>query len=250
MKTMKRGPDWRLAALGLACALWARPGAASGLQVAPISLSLRAEQNADGLWLSNTGNAPIHAQVRVFHWTQDNGHDQLTATHDLAISPPMIRLAPGQRQLVRVIRSVAAPRGREDAFRVLIDELPVSDNGREDAGVQFVLSYSVPVFLVPSGDVAPEPALDARLVSDGKQSRLVVTNSSDRHARIAHLTFVDAAGKRSVLTPGLLGYALPGQRMQWTLQAPPGLFARGGSLTARINDETAERTLAPGNADR
>lgn len=247
---MQRRPDRRLAALGLACALWAPWAWGSGLQVAPISLNLRAGQNADGLWLSNTGDAPIHAQVRVFHWTQDGEHDQLTPTRDLAISPPMIKLAPGQRQLVRVIRGTAAPPGREDAFRVLIDELPVGENGREDTGVQFVLSYSVPVFLMPQDGAVPEPVLDARLVRDGKQNRLVVTNTGDRHARIAHVTYVDATGRRHVLEPGLLGYALPGQRMQWTLQAPPELFTRGGSLTARINDEAAERTLAPGDADR
>src|SRR5574337_2035401 len=41
---------------------------ASGLQVAPVSLTLKATQQADGLWLSNTGENVVHAQVRVYRW--------------------------------------------------------------------------------------------------------------------------------------------------------------------------------------
>ena len=45
---------------------------ASGLQVAPVSIDVPATQNAEGLWLSNTGDTPVRAQVRVFRWTQEN----------------------------------------------------------------------------------------------------------------------------------------------------------------------------------
>jgi fimbrial chaperone protein len=48
---------------------------ASGLQVSPVSLSLQPTQNADGLWLSNSGDALVRAQVRVYHWTQEGGEE-------------------------------------------------------------------------------------------------------------------------------------------------------------------------------
>ena len=50
---------------GVSCAV-----AASGLQVSPVSLTLPPTQAADGLWLSNTGDNVVNAQVRVFRWTQ------------------------------------------------------------------------------------------------------------------------------------------------------------------------------------
>ena len=42
---------------------------ASGLQVSPVTLTLSPTQAADGLWLSNTGDNVVNAQVRVFRWT-------------------------------------------------------------------------------------------------------------------------------------------------------------------------------------
>src|SRR6185437_13771713 len=82
---------------------------ASGLQVAPVSLSLAPSKNADGLWLSNTVDGIVHAQVRVYHWTQHGGDEQLTTTRGLIISPPMKQLSIGDKQIVRVIRVGAHP---------------------------------------------------------------------------------------------------------------------------------------------
>jgi fimbrial chaperone protein len=237
-------------ALLLACA----PLAASSLQVSPILLQLGAQQNADGLWLSNTGDAPVHAQVRVFHWTQDGAGDQLEASHGLIISPPMLQLAPGARQLVRVIRSGAPPQDREDAYRVLIDELPVESPAKDanaappvagtKRGLQFVLRYSVPVFLAPSGIEAIAPKLTGRVVRDGEHSLLEVGNEGAMHAQFGNLVYVDAQGKREELTPGLLGYVLAGHTMRWALDATKAPLSAGGRLQSRINGEPVEQTVA------
>ncbi|WP_267120372.1 fimbrial biogenesis chaperone, partial [Xanthomonas sacchari] len=134
-----------LAALWLAAA---GAAVAASLQVAPTSVSLRAEETAQGLWLSNSGDVPLRAQVRVFRWQQRDGEDVLDPSDRIALSPPMLQLAPHARQLVRVIRLDPAPAAGEDAYRILVDELPSQDaSGNASAGLQFVLRYSVPVFL-------------------------------------------------------------------------------------------------------
>jgi fimbrial chaperone protein len=235
-------------ALLLACA----PAGASGLQVAPISLQLGAQQAADGLWLSNTGSAPLHAQVRVFHWTQSGGSEQLEASHGLMISPPMLQLAPGARQLVRVIRAGAPPQTREDAYRVLIDELPVGESApaatssaaETKRGLQFVLRYSVPVFLAPAGTVAAAPSLKGKVVREGEQTLLELSNDGGMHAQLGNLVFVDAQGKHRDLVAGLLGYVLAGQTMRWPLDAVKDHLSAGGRLQSRINGEPVEQTVA------
>ena len=65
---------------------------ASGLQVSPVTLTLSPTQAADGLWLSNTGDNVVNAQVRVFRWTQEGGEDKLTPSRGLLVSPPMLQL--------------------------------------------------------------------------------------------------------------------------------------------------------------
>lgn len=67
----------------LAFALAHAVASASGLQVSPVTLTLQATQNADGLWLSNTGDSVVHAQVRVYQWSQENGAEKLTPSREL-----------------------------------------------------------------------------------------------------------------------------------------------------------------------
>lgn len=223
---------------------------ASGLQVSPTQLTLQARQNADGLWLSSTGDAPVTAQVRVYRWTQANGEDSETPSREVLVSPPMIRLAPADRQLIRVIRTGAPPAGAEAAYRVVIDELPVPGTG-PDKGVQFVLRYSVPVFMAPAGagsDAAPR--LSWQLRREGGRAVLEVANAGNRHAQLADLRFDDERGQATEVQAGLLGYVLAGARMRWQLKTPPAAFERGGTLKTQVNGSASQQSIPPLEAAR
>src|SRR6185312_7277187 len=207
----------------LFAALWlvSEIAGASGLQVSPVSLTIQPTQNAEGLWLSNTGDDVVHAQVRVYHWTEEGGTDKLAASRGLVISPPMLQLATDQRQLVRAIRLGAPPSGAgavEDAYRVIIDELPVDSEGKK--GLNFVLRYSVPIFVEPAGAPASAPQLQWSLHREGDKTVLDVSNSGGTHAQVADLSFIDADGHHTDVTKGLLGYVLPGAQMRWAVKAP------------------------------
>ncbi|MEE7561399.1 molecular chaperone, partial [Xanthomonas sp. Kuri4-2] len=214
--------------------------AAASLQLAPTMLSLAPEQNADGLWLSNSGSAPVQVQVRAYRWTQHDGSEDLQPTQDLLISPPMRSLPAGERQLIRVIRAHPAAPAEEVAYRVIVDELPRPE--AERSGMQFVLRYSVPVFVLPREPEQPQPDLRARLLRDADGSAsLEVSNRGSAHAQIADLRHVADGSPRFALN-GLVGYVLPGQTMRWSLGKPLSAFPLG-VFTARINGEADERTL-------
>ena len=212
---------------------------ASGLQVSPISLSLQARENASGLTLSNSGNDKVQAQVRVYQWSQDSEGEQLTPSRGLLASPPMIEIDPGDRQLIRIIRAKAPPQGTgavEDAYRVLVNEIPIkSDN--QKTGLQFALSYSLPVFVQPVGVTKTSPQLQwsTHLQPDGKEIKLRVSNHGNGHAQLAGLSFTDTAGKSTVINPGLLGYVLPGATMNWTLNVAPSVLTSGGKFKVMMN---------------
>jgi fimbrial chaperone protein len=215
------------------------PASASGLQVSPIGLRLTSTAQADALWLTNTGSDPVHAQVRVFRWSQAAGKDVLEPSRDLVVSPPMVTIAPGDRQMVRVIRQVPAPAGNESSYRVIVDELPIGADDRP--GLKFVLRYSVPVFLAPAGDPTANVALRASWEDSTEGPVLRVSNAGSGHAQIADLVWHGTKGQRTVLLAGLVGYALPGSTMSWHL--PQGAEHAGGVVKARINGETSESTL-------
>jgi len=230
--------------LALAFALLAHAAAsASGLQVSPVTLTLQATQNADGLWLSNTGDDVVHAQVRVYQWSQEDGNEKLTPSRELLVSPPMVQLAASSRQLIRVIRTGVPPGAVENSYRVIIDELPVEM--KEKKGLQLVLRYSVPIFIAPAGAQPAAPQLSWSLRREGGQAMLEVANGGGMHAQLADLDFVDAAGKRSAVHAGLMGYVLPGASMRWPLKTPAEAFASGGVLETKINGNATQEKIPP-----
>jgi fimbrial chaperone protein len=230
------------------------PVGASGLQVVPIGLEFTPANPAEGLWLTNTGDRELRAQVRVFHWTQTGGKDELAPTQTFLASPPMLSLAPGGRQLVRVIRigGPAASGTGEDAFRVLIDELPQASQP-QSSGLQYILRYSVPVFVGPANppdEAAVGAALHWSSVHEGGQLMLQVRNDGARHAQISDVSLLPASGDAIVVSPGLLGYALPGMVMRWPLKAPTDPVGAGMKLKARINGKPVDQAFAVGDLPR
>ncbi|GBU15247.1 pilus assembly protein [Polaromonas sp.] len=235
----------------LLAGLWLIGSSASagGLQVSPVSLSLPSTQRANSLWLSNTGDSVVRAQVRVYRWTQEGGEDKLTQSSDLTISPPMLQVAAGERQMVRVIRLGMAPSGPsavQEAYRMVIDELPIEVTAAGvKKGLQFVLSYSVPVFVEPTGPAPRPPQLSWKIHAEGDKATLEVANSGAAHAQLGAMGFTNAAGQRTEINAGLMGYVLPGAQMRWALVPAAKVFASGGTLDAMVNMNVIQQVIAP-----
>jgi fimbrial chaperone protein len=220
----------------------ASSAAASGLQIAPTGLSLTVGGPAGALWLTNTGDKELRAQVRAYTWSQASGKDVLDPTQAVVASPPMLSIPPGGKQLVRVIRTGPASAGGEQSFRLLVDELPL-DTKSAQTGVQYVLRYSVPVF-IGTPDGTPALTWSATLGKDGLG--LDVHNASAMHAQLSALHLDTPNAAPVPLAAGLLGYVLPGATMHWTLPVPAGTDLSHATLKALVNGESTDQTLAPG----
>ncbi|MFI8717937.1 molecular chaperone [Stenotrophomonas sp. NPDC077464] len=217
------------------------PGAwAASLQVAPTSLQLTARQNAEALWISNSGSAPVDVQARVFRWTQAEGRDALEPTTELVVSPPMQALAAGQQQLIRVVRANPHAPAGQLAYRVIVDEVPRLDPGRQ--GMQFVLRYSLPVFVQPEGDPAA-PDLQVTVVTPPEGAPVLeVHNRGTGYAQLADLA-VGPLERPQIFQPGLVGYVLGGQTMRWPLDISASRLA-GATLSAKINGASQATPLS------
>ena len=234
---------WRATGVALLalCLLATSTAEATSLQVAPTSLQLEARQRAGELWLTNSGTSPVKLQVRVFRWVQQGGQEQLLPTDELMASPPMQELAAGQQQLVRVMRPTREPPAAQQYYRLIVDEVP--DLATRAEGMQFVLRYSIPVFVQPaSGKLAPQ--LQARLVTlgDGRNG-VEVANSGNSYAQIADLALGSAQRPR-IVHPGLLGYVLPGQVMRWPIERT-AIDRDNDQITAKLNGESEQTPLSP-----
>ena len=214
-------------------AMTATPIMAAGLQVTPIMLEIGKSQPSDGLWLSNTGSNPLHAQVRVFEWTQHNNKDVLQTTRNFVASPPLIQIDAGQKQFIRLVRTGQQQNPQETAYRIVVDELPLENDTRK--GVTFVLRYSVPVFIQGSQE-KQDVKLDWKISSNAnKAAVLSVTNTGNTRAQLSGLSFTPSKGKTVSLNNGLVGYVLGNSSMQWEIAPKAQLFAAGGVLGVRVN---------------
>lgn len=204
---IRRG--FALAGLAGLLALAAATASAKGqLQVRPTQVEVPVGASATRLVLANTGDRPLTAQVRVFAWTQADGDDRLAKTELVQLSPPIVQLAAGAEQLVRVVAQGAPPAGRDATYRLVVDELPTADSGG-GSGISLRMRYVLPLY-VRAAD-APAPKLTCQL----QGVVLACANDGGQSAQLGASKLADGQGHAIALTEGLLGYVLPGARRAW-----------------------------------
>ena len=202
----------RFASAALLAAVAPVAMAGGHLQVGSTRVELLPGARATRLALRNTGDALVGAQVRVYDWSQPDGEDRLDETHDMALSPPIVRIAPGEEQVVRIVRQGPAPTGRDATYRVVAEEVPLTPQDANVA-VGFRMRFVLPLF-DRSTNAAPAQ-LSCRLSSD----TLTCLNAGGRACKLGATRLVDAAGRAVELTNGLFGYVLPHSNRRWTLSA-------------------------------
>jgi fimbrial chaperone protein len=228
--------------------------AQTSLMLWPLDPVIEDNQRAVALWMQNRGSQPVTLQIRVLAWTQDAQGEHFTSTQGVVPSPPMATVPPGQRQLVRLMNTVAPPEGSELAYRVLVDELPPAgveqDGGAQGSamGVRMQIRYSIPLFVSGKGHWsrhrvvkqpnAPEgarPDLRWRMHSGANGHELLVRNAGRTAARLTDVQWVGTLPPVTI-NPGLMGYVLAGAEMRWKLESPP---PPGSVLQLRVNNEPA-----------
>ena len=208
----------------------------AGLQVTPIVLDIKQTQKSDGLWLTNTSNIPMDVQIRVFEWVQQNQTDVLNPTTEFVASPPLVNIASGQKQFVRLVRVGQKPAAAERAYRIVVDELPLERAASK--GLTFALRYSIPVF-IQSSSATVAPALSWRVsAASGGDVLLTISNTGSTRAKLSHMKFVNHKGQSVVINPGLFGYALANSSRQWVIAKNSRLFAGGGHFEVTMNGQS------------
>lgn len=228
--------------VGVIAAAMAMPLAAAGFSVSPTRIDFAATDSVKGLRLHNHGERPVQAQLRVFAWHQADGDDVLAPSTDLVVSPPMATIAPGAQQMVRLVRrdGAAAVTG-ERSYRLLVDELPparMQPAPVVPAGLNFVIRYSVPLFIAAGGAADPGRSLTWFTVTDDDgRPRMAVHNPSATHAQLSALRVVDAQGRTLHRHDGLLGYVLAHATRSWPLDLPAQALADAAAIEVAIDGE-------------
>lgn len=245
----------RLAALLFASALTIsapQAQAAASILLWPIDPWLAADTPATELWIQNQGDTPTTMQVRIVRWRQDGGNERYQAQQDVVASPPIVRIEKGSKQLIRLIKQTTVPAGVEQAYRIIVDEIPQPQgDNTPQIGLKIQMRYSIPLFAYGQGVATYREGANHALVEtrdlswrtsrDGGKPALEVTNRSDVHVRLSDVK-VQQGGQRRTLAEGLLGYVLPGSTRSWPL--PAGVTSPS-AMTATINARDTTWQSAP-----
>lgn len=201
---------WRAAFLAVAV-LSATAARGASFEVAPTTLELSAGK-AGLLYISNNGARPVTIQIQPMDWKQSNGADALTPSDVLIASPPLVRVPPGRRQLVRVLADAADTR-HERQYRLLLNQLPAV--GLAHRGVEVLLQLNIPVFV--SGGGRPDVAWSAHAVSGGTE--ISAANVGSAAVKLSRVT-VTTPGSLPQYPIKKLTYLLPGTEDHWRLFLP------------------------------
>ncbi|MFB5171387.1 molecular chaperone [Erwinia amylovora] len=213
--------------------------AANSVMIWPIDPRINSDEKAAELWLENRGTSTTLMQVRVFQWQQNQGQEQFQTQQQVMASPPMVRIEPGKRQMIRLIKQIPPTAGQEAAYRVLLDEIPTPQPQEENnVGLNLQMRYSVPLFVYGPGLRAKDiqPKLSWRLVNQGNQQAIEITNRGNGHARLSNV----ALGGRSI-TDSLMGYVLANASRTFPL---PFKAPASAELSAQLGTKITWRSSA------
>lgn len=234
MRNILRPPAFLIGAL--AASLLPFPGAAQqtgSVLIWPVNPVIETDKRAAALWLENPGKTPVSLQVRIYAWDQVGGKNVYASQEEVVGTPPIVTIAPGAKQLVRLTRMGPVPGKPETPYRIIVDEIPAPATAGSAAGaaISFRMRYSIPLFVIGTGDGRsadlPRPKLAWRIVKDAGTNFVEIRNDGSVRARLTE-AFIDG---RTPLGNGLLGYVLPRRVMRWPL--PPGVT--GDALSASVN---------------
>ncbi|EML1450896.1 molecular chaperone [Enterobacter kobei] len=228
--------------------------AAATILLWPIDPWLAADANATELWIQNQGNSATTMQVRIVRWKQEGGYERYSAQQDVVASPPIVTIQKGNKQLIRLIKQSAVPVGVEQAYRIIVDEIPQPDAKAEPSiGLKLQMRYSIPLFVYGQGiptlkegahhALAETRNLSWRVTHEGGQAALQVRNQGDVHVRLSQVSLEQGGQKRTV-AEGLLGYVLPGSTRSWPI---PAGVRQPDRMSAQINARDEQWQSTPVN---
>ena len=160
------------ACLCLLCFAFSQQATAGQFTVTPVRIYMAPKDRAIAITVTNEGDEQLVMQADLYDWKQKpGGEDELTLTEDMFLSPPILKMAPKSRQVVRLARVAKPQQGeRQITYRMIVREIPEARPADKDLQVQIALAFSIPVFITPKNAKALLDCGVARLAANKVQA--------------------------------------------------------------------------------
>jgi fimbrial chaperone protein len=228
-------------ALGCAALSVALPADAGTFTVSPVRIFMSPRDRAVAVTITNDGNEELVMQADVYAWSQKpDGSDDLVLSEDLILSPPILKMAPKSRQVVRLAVINRKPADRQVTYRLVVREVPEVKQAEKDIQMQVALAFSMPVFITPPGAKRNLQCTASRARPEA--ARVTCENTGSAYAQVREIVFTSAGGER-ITGRETGGYILPGMTRSFEIRKPEGRFAPGAYKLATSFDDGSNQSF-------
>jgi fimbrial chaperone protein len=228
------------ALLGFLALCSALPAAAGPFSISPVRIYMAPRERATAITITNEGDEPLVMQADIYDWKQKaSGEDELVLTEDMIVSPPIIKVAPKSRQVVRLAMLRPRPAGEQLTYRLIVREIPEAKPAGTNVQLQIALAFSMPVFITPNG-VQRNVVCTAERAADAVKAVCDNTGNAFAQPRSFELTAANG-GKLASTDTG--GYILPGVKRGFELKNAGGKVPAGKAKLTVTHDDSVSQTF-------
>lgn len=238
--SLKRG-DRLLGAglLGILGLCFAVPASAGNFSVTPVRIYMASRERATAVTVTNEGADELVMQADIYEWKQTpDGQELLTLSEDMILSPPILKMAPRSRQVVRLISLIGPVTDQQHTYRMIAREVPEAKSDRSDLQLQIAYAFSIPIFITPPGALARLDCTLARVALDVVKA--VCQNAGAAAAHPIALQINNSA-LENVASQDSGAYILPGVTRSFDLKRKEGTIPAGKTrLVVSMSDGTSQ----------
>ena len=206
---------------------------AGSIELTPVRLDLSAAAKVAVLTVRNTGDEDTVMQVTLNKWTLDGQRYVYEPSQELIVTPVTFQLAPGKKQIIRIGLRSNPPADKEDAFRLLVEEVPPPPSA-DVTQTRLVVRHDLPVFIAPA--VKARPAIDVSIGCEDDGTKLRLTNIGNVHQKLRDVVLEDVATNQELAHLDTFDYLLPAAQRAWNLRQVAPNF-NGKSLLVTMHTE-------------
>lgn len=229
--------------VGLAAlALMPSAGHAGQFSVSPVRIFMAAKDRTTAVTVTNESDVELVMQADVFLWKQTTtGQEDLTPTEDLIIAPPIIKLAPRAKQVIRLAMLKPVPTDQQLTYRIIVREIPEAKPVEPGVQLQIALAFSMPIFISP-------PSVKRQLVCEPERIvaadtvRVTCENRGNAYAFASEFKLSNASGE-AIATSNAGGYVLAGIKRSFELKRSGTLIPAGKVQLVVTQDDLSVQTF-------
>lgn len=179
-------------------------------------VNLSAQVRVAVLRVYNRGDEEALVQVSAYPWTATEAPVGVEPTDQLLVTPTTFRLAPEAVQIVRVGLRSDAPARVEEAYRMVIEEVPLTQS-QDSTRMRLVVRHDLPVFV--AAQTASRDLIAFAVDCQPQGASLRLRNLGNRHLKVLRMQLKQSATAQTVGDWNNLHYLLPTQETGWDVTA-------------------------------